>query len=130
MYKIYFTLHLPCNSSGNTRPQSSQLAELLCTNPGIKSVISVRKLISTLKKKKKAQAGNELLNILPKSSHARKKPPSQKIYRTHVLSVHICLHASAKSTSTVESVQEKEKKQKPNNHSDERYADIESSVTT
>ena len=27
------------------------------------------------KREKKAQAGNELLNILPKSSHARKKPP-------------------------------------------------------
>ena len=31
-------------------------------------------LIST-KKKKKAQAGNELSNILPKPSHARKQPP-------------------------------------------------------
>ena len=29
------------------------------------------------KKKKKAQAGNEWLNILPKSSQARKKPPSE-----------------------------------------------------
>ena len=29
---------------------------------------------SPLKKKEKAQAGNELSNILPKSSHARKKP--------------------------------------------------------
>ena len=28
--------------------------------------------------KKKAQAGNELSNILPKSSHARKKPPSSR----------------------------------------------------
>ena len=27
------------------------------------------------KKKEKTQAGNELSNILPKSSHARKKPP-------------------------------------------------------
>ena len=41
-----------------------------------KSGNSVRELISTLgKRKKKAQAGNELSNILPKSSHARKKPP-------------------------------------------------------
>ena len=41
------------NSSGNTRPQSSQLAKPLLTDPGIKSGISVRGLISTSKKKKK-----------------------------------------------------------------------------
>ena len=64
---------LTCNSSGNTRSQSSQLAEPLWTEPGLKSGINERELISTLKKK--AQAGNELLNILPKSSHSRKKPP-------------------------------------------------------
>ena len=64
------------NSSGNTRLQSSQLAEPLWTDPGLKSGISVCELISTKKKKKKkAQAGNELSNILPKSSHAREKPP-------------------------------------------------------
>ena len=41
--------------SGNIRPQSSQLAEPLWTNSGMKSGISVRELISTLhfKKKKK-----------------------------------------------------------------------------
>ena len=33
--------------SGNTRPQSSQLAEPLWTDPGLKSGISVRELIST-----------------------------------------------------------------------------------
>ena len=64
------------NSSGNTRLQSSQLAEPLWTDPGLKSGISLRELISTLKKKeKKAQAGNERMNILPKFSHAKKKPP-------------------------------------------------------
>ena len=35
------------NSSGNTLSQSSQLAEPLLTDPGIKSGISDRKLIST-----------------------------------------------------------------------------------
>ena len=35
------------NSSGNTQPQSSQLAEPLWTDPGVKSGISVRVLIST-----------------------------------------------------------------------------------
>ena len=36
--------------SGNTRSQSSQLAEPLWTDPGLKSGISVRELISTIKK--------------------------------------------------------------------------------
>ena len=35
------------NSSGNTQPQSSQLAEPLWTDPGLKSGISVRELISS-----------------------------------------------------------------------------------
>ena len=60
------------NSSGNTRQQSSQLAEPLWTDPGLKSGISVRELISTnpppQKKKKKVLSGNELPNIIPKSS--------------------------------------------------------------
>ena len=45
------------NSSGNTRLQPSQLAEPLWTDPGLKSGISVRKLISTKKKKKKCRWG-------------------------------------------------------------------------
>ena len=57
------------------RSQSSQLAEPPWTDPGLKSGISVGELISTVKKKKKAQAMNELLNIFPNSSYARKKPP-------------------------------------------------------
>ena len=62
---------LTCNLSGNIRPQSSQIAEPLWTDPGLKSAISVRELISTLKKtKKQAQAGNQWSNILPKSSHS------------------------------------------------------------
>ena len=56
--------------SGHIRPHSSQLAEPLWTDPGLNSGISMRKLISTLKKK--AQAGNELSNFLKISSHARK----------------------------------------------------------
>ena len=42
---------------------------------GIRSGISVHELISTLKKKKKAQMGDEWSNILPKCLQARKKPP-------------------------------------------------------
>ena len=40
--------------------QSFQLAKPLWTKPGVKNGISVHELISTLKKKEKAQAGNEL----------------------------------------------------------------------
>ena len=67
------------NLSGNIRPQSSQLAEPLWTDPGIKSGINVCKQISTSKKKKNVQAGNKWSNILPKSSQARKKPPPPKV---------------------------------------------------
>ena len=49
---------LICNLSGNAHPQSSQLAEPLWTDPGLKSGISVHKLISAVKKKK-VQAGND-----------------------------------------------------------------------
>ena len=50
------------NSSGNTRPQSSQLAKPLWTDPSIKCGINVRELISTSHKKQKKippQAGIE-----------------------------------------------------------------------
>ena len=40
---------LTSNSSGNTRPQSSQFTEPLWTDSGLKSGRSVRELISTLK---------------------------------------------------------------------------------
>ena len=80
--ECFVTLHFAA-AEGNIRPQSSQLAEPLWTDPGLKSGISVRKLISTLKekekkkkeKKKKVQAGNEWKNILPKFSQAWNKPP-------------------------------------------------------
>ena len=45
------------NLPGNTRPQSSQLAESLWTDPSLNSGISVRELISTKKKKKKSTGG-------------------------------------------------------------------------
>ena len=40
-------IELTCNSSGNTRPGSSQLTELQWTDPGLQSEISVCNLIST-----------------------------------------------------------------------------------
>ena len=45
------------NSSWNARSQSSQLAKPLWTDPGPKRGISLRELISTLKKKKKRRRG-------------------------------------------------------------------------
>ena len=45
---------LTSNLSGNIRPQSTQLAEPLWTDPGIKSGISMHVLISTLKKRRSA----------------------------------------------------------------------------
>ena len=58
------------NSSGNTRPQSSQLAEPLWTDPGLRNGISVCNLISTFKK----SAGRELIvehspQILTRTHH-------------------------------------------------------------
>ena len=68
--------------SGNIWPQSSQLAEPLWTDLSLKSGISVRKLIppkqNKTKQTKNTQAGNELSNILPKSSHAREKQKTNK----------------------------------------------------
>ena len=61
------------NLSWNTWPQSFQLTEPLWTDHGLKSGIKVCELISS--KKKKAQAGNEWSNLLPKSLQGRKKPP-------------------------------------------------------
>ena len=55
--------HTTCQG---TFRQSSQLAEPLWTDPGIKSGNSVCELISTSKKKKKAHAANQWLNILQK----------------------------------------------------------------
>ena len=44
---------LTCNLSGNTRPQSFELAELLWTDSGIMSGISAYELICTFKKKER-----------------------------------------------------------------------------
>ena len=59
------------NSSENTQPESSQLAEPLWTDPGLHTHTN------THTHKIKAQVGNELSNILPKSLHMTKKLPPQ-----------------------------------------------------
>ena len=69
---------LTCNLSGSTRPQSSQLAEPLWTDPGLKSGFGVRELIATLEKKKKQKSpGGERIveHSQKKNLQARKKPP-------------------------------------------------------
>ena len=58
--------YVPRSLSGNIRPQSSQLAEPLLTDPGIQSVLGVHELISTV--------GNEWSHVLPKSMQARSLP--------------------------------------------------------
>ena len=76
---------LLCNLSGNTWSQLSQLTEPLWTNSDIKSGISVRELISTIKKKK-TQAENEWSDILLKNlskrgkSHHQYPAPAPLIY--------------------------------------------------
>ena len=61
------------NSSRNTRPQPSQLAAPLWTDPGLKSGISVRELISTKKKKhkKKTEGGESMTHPSPKDPRKR-----------------------------------------------------------
>ena len=68
-------------TSQETFGQSSQLAEPLRTDPGLKNRISVHELIFTSKKKKKkkkAQAGKDWSYSLPKSSQALKKATDMK----------------------------------------------------
>ena len=53
-------LMLTSNSLGDTRPQSSQLAEPLWTDPDVKSGISVGEIISALRKiEEKKSTGGE-----------------------------------------------------------------------
>ena len=60
------------SSSENSRPQLSQLAEPLWTDPDLKSKIGVRELIST-EKKGWGWGGDESSRLPPKTSHVRKK---------------------------------------------------------
>ena len=64
------------NSSGNTQPQLSQLAEPLWTDPGLNSGIGVCQLITTSHTQThtnththtQVQAGTQWLNLPPKKS--------------------------------------------------------------
>ena len=92
------------NLSGNIQPQSSQLTDPLCTDPGIKSGIGVCKLVSTSKKKKKMQLGNEWQNILPKSSLARKKSLLPPPCTEYILFQHTCTTWQKNATFTMCSI--------------------------
>ena len=70
----YTENELTSNLSGNIRPRSSQLAEPHWTGPGIKSGISVRELISTLKKKRR-RLGMDGRTFFQRSLQARKTTP-------------------------------------------------------
>ena len=67
------------NSSGNTRLQSSQLAEPLWTDPGLMGGISVHELISTLKKKKKHRWGMNC-QTFSQNSHTRWKSHHKDLF--------------------------------------------------
>ena len=78
--KNYQGNELTGNSSRNGRLQSSQLAKPLWADRGLTSETGVRELISTLKKKIKAQAGKDT-SILPQKLLAcqDKKAPMQSL---------------------------------------------------
>ena len=74
------------NSSGNIRSQSSQLAEPLWTDPGLKSGISVRELISNKKNKnrrrKKRRRGMNGRTFSQNPRTREKKPPPAQQQKT------------------------------------------------
>ena len=76
---------LTCNSSGNTWSQSSQLAEPQWADPGLKSGISVCKLISTLKK---SAGGEWIVEHSPKILACEEKATTTTILIKAWTSVH------------------------------------------
>ena len=71
--------------SRNIRPQSSQLADLLQTDPGITSGISVHALISDYFFFFKARAGNEWRNTLPKILASEEKATAMSPFLSGML---------------------------------------------
>ena len=70
---IYQETSSHATRQGNTRPQSSQLAEPLWTDPCLNSGISVRELISTQKKKEESAGGKLMVEHSPKILASEKK---------------------------------------------------------
>ena len=78
----YQGIELTSNSSGNAWPESSQFAEPLWTDFGLKSCIGVRELISTFKQTKKSADGDWLIKessskILVCKEKLPPSPPTQ-----------------------------------------------------
>ena len=74
--RVYKRNELTHHTSGNTLPQSAQLAGPLWTDPGLKSGIVVHnscKLFAL--KKKKMQVGIAIENLPPKLLYVREKTP-------------------------------------------------------
>ena len=70
------------NLSGNIQPQSSQLTEPLWTDSGLKSGISVRQLISTLKKQNKTKC-SQGMNARTFSQNPHKRGKSHHHHQHH-----------------------------------------------
>ena len=79
---IYQETSSHANSKGDTRSRSSQLAEPLWTDPGPKSRISERELISTSKKKKKKKRRRGM-NCRPFSRNPRTRGKSHHHHHHH-----------------------------------------------
>ena len=99
---------LTCNSSGSIWSQSSQLGEPLWTDPGLKSGISLRELISTKKKKSADMAFSQSPRMWGKShqhttlSHTHWSHSTRSVWNwhTHLWSVvvtHRSLHPTKSS---------------------------------
>ena len=71
------------NSSGNTRPKSSQLAKPLWTEPGLKSGLGVRELVSA-QEYKKCRRG---MNLPPKNRKRGKGSPHHQAEENRTLSM-------------------------------------------
>ena len=72
------------NSSGNTRPQSSQLAEPLWTDLGVKHGISVCELNSISKRKEKSAGRERMVEHSPKILASKEKPPPPPLVQENV----------------------------------------------
>ena len=75
----YWGNELTCNLSGNIQPQSSRPPEPLWTDPGIKSGISMHKLISISKKERKRAGRKQMVEHFPKILASKKNHHHLKI---------------------------------------------------
>ena len=92
---------LTCNSPGNTRLQSSQLAEPLWTDPGLKSGFSLRELISTnVEHSPQSLAHEEKATTTTTTSTHTLTPPSI-VCTTYILCHHLINSQRVKEWATL-----------------------------